>query len=182
VIPKTISRPDMESNIKIINSMDELLDEVQNGYADALNNDEIAIEKVEDGIIIRLGNNLLFESGQAQIKMSAYVLLEKISKLILLHEYSVVVEGHTDNVPINSAQYPSNWDLSAARAISVLKYFTDTAGVDPNTIIAIGRGEYKPYAPNDTPENRAKNRRVELYLNYVYLSGQDLLESRNFTK
>ncbi|HPG37971.1 MAG TPA: flagellar motor protein MotB [bacterium] len=182
VVLKTITRPDMQSNIKLRNNLDEFLDAVEAGYTDEIKNNDLSVEKVEDGIIIRLGDHLVFEPGQAQLKFEAYNILEKISKMILVNEYSVVVEGHTDNVPINSVQFPSNWDLSTARALSVLKYFTDTAGVDPNTIIAIGRGEFKPLAPNDTPENRAKNRRVEIFLNYVYLTGQDLLESRNFNK
>lgn len=182
VIPRNIVRPDFQSNIKMRNAIEELLDEVEEGYANEVKSNAISIEKVHDGLVIRLGDNLVFESGQAQLKLQAFNLLDKISKLILLNEFSVVVEGHTDNIPMKSAQYPSNWDLSAARALSVLKYFTDSAGIDPSTIIAIGRGEFKPLAPNDSPENRALNRRVEIYLNYMYLSGKELLETRNYTQ
>jgi len=180
IIPKRVPRPDLSSQVRIRNPMDELLDEIEQGYMAEMESEEISVEKVQDGIIVRLGNNLLFESGQAQLKFRAYQLLEKIGKLILTYDYHVVVEGHTDNIPINTAQFPSNWDLSAARALNVLKFFIDNTEVNPGTIIAIGRGEYKPIAPNDLLENRSKNRRVEIYLNYMYLSGKDLLESRNY--
>jgi len=180
VIAKSVPRPDLSATVDVSKALNDLIDEVEKEYELEMKNDKISIEKVQDGVIIRMGSSLLFESGQARLKWEAYNLLEKVGKLILTYNYYAVIEGHTDNVPIYTAQFPSNWDLSAARALNVLKFFTNNIGVNPTTTIAIGRGEYKPLAPNDTPENRSKNRRVEIYLNYMYLSGKELLESRNY--
>jgi chemotaxis protein MotB len=74
------------------------------------------------------------------------------------------VEGHTDNVPIHTRQFPSNWELSTARAVNVLKYFADADRIDPRRLSAVGYGESKPLVNNDSPRNRAKNRRVEIVL------------------
>ncbi len=179
IISKNVPRPDLSAQVNVSNALNDLLDEVEKEYVTETKNDNISVEKVQDGVIIRMGNNLLFESGSSQLKWEAYNLLEKIGKLILTYNYYVVIEGHTDNIPIQTAQFPTNWDLSTSRALNVLKFFTNNIGVKPSTIIAIGRGEYKPIAPNDNPENRSKNRRVEIYLNYMYMSGKELLESRN---
>ena len=182
VLAKNVPRPDISATVDISKAINDLIDEIEKDYETELKNDLISVEKVQDGVIIRMGSSLLFESGQASLKWQAYDLLEKIGKLIVAYNYFVVVEGHTDNIPIHTAQFPSNWDLSSDRALTVLKFFTDNISVNPSTIISIGRGEYKPIAPNDTPENRSKNRRVEIYLNYIYLSGKELLESRNYLK
>ncbi len=182
IMPKQIPRPDMKETISAHDAIDEFLEQVENSYMEEADSDQIAVEKVDDGLIIRLGNTMLFEPGQAELKGRALDLLARIGKMIVLYDYHVVVEGHSDNVPINTTQYGSNWELSSARALNVLRFFVDKMGVNPKTIIAIGRSEYKPVAPNDSPEHRAKNRRVEIYLNYMYLSGQELIESRNYLK
>lgn len=181
IIAKSVSRPDLSVTVNVTNAINDLIDQVEKDFETEMKNEEISIEKVQDGVIIRMGSNLLFESGNAQLKWEAYNLLEQIGKLILAYNYYVVVEGHTDNIPIHTSQFPSNWDLSTIRALNVLKFFTNNIGVNPTTILAMGRGEYKPIAPNDSPENRSKNRRVEIYLNYMYLSGKELLESRNYS-
>ena len=180
IMPKRIPKPDMNEQVVTHNSMDEFLDELENSYMEEAQSDLISVEKVKDGLIIRLGNTLLFEPGQATLNPRALSLLSRIGKIIVLYDYYAVIEGHSDNTPISTPQYPSNWELSATRAINILRFLVDEVGVNPRTILAIGRGQYQPIAPNDTPENRAKNRRVEIYLNYMYLSGKELLESRNF--
>ncbi len=182
IIAKSIPPPDQPINVNMTNSINDMIEEVEKDYEPELENEVISVEKVQDGVLIRLGSSLLFESGSAQLKWEAYKLLEQIGKLILTYNYYVVVEGHTDNIPIHTAQFPSNWDLSSDRALNVLKFFTNNIGVNPTTVLTIGRGEYKPIAPNDSPENRSKNRRVEIYLNYMYLTGKELLESRNYSK
>ena len=75
-----------------------------------------------------------------------------------------MVEGHTDNVPINTARFPSNWELSTARAVSVVRYLSEVVGVEPDRFSAVGYGDTKPKGSNDTPKNRKKNRRVEIIL------------------
>ena len=76
----------------------------------------------------------------------------------------ISIEGHTDNLPIHSERYPSNWELSTSRAVNVLRYFIEKGGISQKRISAVGMGEFQPIAENDTPENRAKNRRVEIVL------------------
>lgn len=122
----------------------------------------------EKEFIIRISNNILFDSGEASLKKSAYptlaLIANRISKKVKIENYQVRVEGHTDNVPIRTTKYPSNWELSIARALSVVRFFIEYNYFLPDQLQAMGYGEHKPLYPNDTPENRAKNRRVEIRL------------------
>jgi len=122
----------------------------------------------EKEFIIRISNNILFDSGEASLKKSAYptlaLIANRISKKVKIENYQVRVEGHTDNVPIRTIKYPSNWELSIARALSVVRFFIEYNYFLPDQLQAMGYGEHKPLYPNDTPENRAKNRRVEIRL------------------
>ena len=125
--------------------------------------DTVEIKKDSRGVIIQLRDSELFETGKADIKKNSLPILEKLSKLIAsVPNNSIVVEGHTDNVPISNYKYETNWELSTARASSVLRYFVETKKMAPARFTAAGYGEYKPIAPNDTDENRAKNRRVNI--------------------
>lgn len=124
----------------------------------------VTITKDSRGIIIQLRDNILFESGSAEIKDNSKQILEKISTLILRFDNEIIIEGHTDNVPIHNARFDSNWELSSARAINVLKYFVNVKKVDPYRVSAHGYGEYKPVMPNDTAEHRAANRRVDILI------------------
>lgn len=129
------------------------------------NNLQGTVEIKEDsrGVIIELRDNVLFESGKADIKHNSLSILDKISSLIsTLPNNNIVVEGHTDNVPINNYKYETNWELSTARATSVLRYFVETKKMIPTRFTAAGYGEYKPIVANDSDENRAKNRRVNI--------------------
>ena len=139
----------------------------------------IAIERLKDGIRFRISSPFLFESGQAILKPRAFHLLDLMAFIIKRTSCSVIIEGHTDDVPIHTVRFPSNWELSTVRALSVLKYFANVCDVDPRKLVAIGRGEYKPIAPNDTAAHRRQNRRVEIYLNWEDKSGKELLEERN---
>lgn len=126
-----------------------------------------SIEEVtsdERGIIIELRDNILFESGQAELIPGSADVLNKVNALISTLPNNIVVEGHTDNVPISNARFPSNWELSTVRATTVLRYFTETCGQDPSRISAAGYGEYKPVVENTTDENKAKNRRVNILI------------------
>lgn len=114
---------------------------------------------------LTLPGETLFSSGQATLKSDAFRIIDGIGSMITdsqFSDYSVQIEGHTDNVPINTAYFPSNWELSAARAIAVGKYIIDTNDFDPTKIVCAGYGEFYPIAANDTTENKAKNRRVEI--------------------
>jgi len=119
------------------------------------------------GIVMRFKGNVLFPSASAIISTSANTVLQKIAQEIIKMPYKIAVEGHTDNRPISTAQFPSNWELSAARAASVVRFFIDD-GVQPFKVRAVGRADTKPLMPNmdengnDIPENQAMNRRVEI--------------------
>lgn len=117
------------------------------------------------GLVIRLNNAILFDSGSASIKTENEQTLVKIAGIINTLNNYIRIEGHTDNVPIsNSSVYPSNWELSTARASSVVRLFIDKCGVSPEKIMAVGYGEYRPIADNATEDGRAKNRRIDIIL------------------
>ena len=116
------------------------------------------------GVLISLEDSILFDFGKAEINASGYPVLDKIATVVQSIRNPVRIEGHTDNVPIATWRFPSNWELSTARAVQVLKYFITAGKIEPQRLSAVGYGEAKPVSPNDTPENRAKNRRVEIVL------------------
>ena len=128
---------------------------------------KVSLTITRRGLIVSLKEAGFFDSGQAQIKSSAYELINTIAEAMSQYNNPLRLEGHTDNVPISSAQFPSNWELSTARAVNGLKYLIKNFDVDPNKISATGYAEFRPLSENDTPEGRAKNRRVDL----VMLSG-----------
>jgi chemotaxis protein MotB len=115
----------------------------------------------EKGFIITISDVILFQPGKAVIEGGAYDLLDKIKDILSRFEYSVRIEGHTDNSPIKNAQYPSNWELSSARACEVVRFFIDK-GIPPDRLSAEGFAEYRPLKENNSAEGRASNRRVEI--------------------
>ena len=122
--------------------------------------DEIELLFSKEGLVMRLAEHTLFESGVATISAPALPLLEKIGAIITQTDYLIRIEGHTDNVPIHTDAFPSNWELSTARAVNVLRYFIQHHRIDAKRMSAEGFGEFRPLVANDTEENRATNRRV----------------------
>jgi len=130
--------------------------------------DMIKVQVTETGIAIKIADPVSFESGSADVNPKLYGMLKDLAGVINAAPTSQIrVEGHTDNVPIRNARFPSNWELSSARALSVVRYMANNGDVDPARLSAIGYGEYRPIAPNTTPENRKMNRRIEIYVDYV---------------
>jgi chemotaxis protein MotB len=123
---------------------------------------DIKLEKSEKEIKVTIANPILFASGKSDIKPQALPVLKKLAELFKNNDNLIRVEGHTDNVPIHTDKFPSNWELSSARAISVIKFFIKSADISPTRFEALGYGEFKATALNDTEEGRAKNRRVEI--------------------
>lgn len=116
----------------------------------------------EQRVKIMLPDPVLFDPGNAHIKEGAHSVLGEIAQFIADIPNGIMVEGHTDNIPIRGGPYRSNWQLSTARAFSVINYFVKQEGIQPERLSAVGYGEFRPLYPNDTDENRAHNRRIEI--------------------
>lgn len=125
--------------------------------------EHVAVAETGAGVKVSIADNMMFESGQAELRADAFPLLQALGEVLSdpgMKEIRVL--GHTDNVPIRSAQFPSNWELSSARAVTVVRALTELYQVPSIKLSAAGHAEYKPVTDNLSPENRAKNRRVEL--------------------
>ena len=120
------------------------------------------VEVKEEEVVINLPSPVLFDLGKAELKDTAKSVLHEVAQSLKSIENDIVIEGHTDNLPIYGGKYKSNWELSAARAFAVRDYFITNEGINEGRIYCVGYGEYRPVAPNDTEENRAKNRRIEI--------------------
>lgn len=125
---------------------------------------QVGVAEETEGLRITIEAPVLFASGGAELRPGATDILQPILDEIIAMPNAMIVEGHTDNVPIRTARFPSNWELSTARAISMARYFMDAGGLHPKRISVAGYAEYQPIAPNDTPEGRQRNRRVELFI------------------
>ncbi len=124
-----------------------------------------AIDIVPDKTVrIVLTGDLLFDTGESELSAGARESLEKVTAVIRLTPYMINIVGHTDNIPMRSSTFKSNWELSVARASTVARYLIDEAGMDPNQFVVSGYSSYRPVMPNTTNENRAKNRRVEIII------------------
>ncbi len=124
----------------------------------------VSVAEGERGITLRIDDNLLFSSGQAALTSGGREVLQDLVETLEAFEGQISVEGHTDSIPISTERFPSNWELSTARAIAVLRYLA-TAGVAESRLRAIGYADTQPLESNDSAEGRAANRRVELLLN-----------------
>jgi len=125
----------------------------------------VSLSMEDRGLVITFLDEVLFDSGKAKIKPEASVPLDKVASVITSEasDLDIGIEGHTDNVPIKYSGWKSNWELSTARATSVLHYLIEK-GVSPSRLAAIGYGEFRPVSSNDTAEGRSKNRRVEIVI------------------
>jgi chemotaxis protein MotB len=127
----------------------------------------------ERGLVVSIQDTLLFESGSAEITPSAKKILKKISTVLAASPNYIKVEGHTDNLPIHTTKFPSNWELSVLRATNVVQILVQDGGIDSRRLSATGYGEYRPVADNNTVEGRSANRRVDLV---ILRSKYDLVE------
>lgn len=148
--------------------IDEIADQIVGAMGDLIRDDLISVRRDARWLEVEIKSSILYPSGSAQLAQAAYPMLEELARILAAFPNPIHVEGFTDNVPISTVQFPSNWELSAARAASVVHLFTNY-GVAPERMAAIGYGEYKPSADNATPEGRAQNRRVVL----VIMGGED---------
>ncbi|QPC47255.1 flagellar motor protein MotS [Mangrovibacillus cuniculi] len=162
------TQPDIQSNTDQNqdgkDDLDNLVEEVQN-YLEVNELSDVAVAtRTERGVVLVLQEQVLFASGEATILPQAYAFMDKVGELLTSIPNMVKVEGHTDNRPISTSRYPSNWELSSARSSSVIRFLLEQHGLEPERFIAVGYGDTRPIVPNTTEENWLKNRRVELII------------------
>ena len=132
----------------------------------ALESKDVTISQLQGKLTVNILDHVLFDSGEADLKPAGAAVLRKVAAVLAAHpSLKVHVIGHTDNVPIRAAarnRFPSNWELSTARATAAVRFLTENCGVDPRRLGAVGYGEFRPVADNATPEGRARNRRIAI--------------------
>lgn len=143
---------------------EDLVKKVNKAVQDNNLQDVVKVREEDRGIVLQLDENILYDSGKADLKESSKNALDTITKIVNDMNNDVLVEGHTDNMPIHNAKYASNWELSTDRAVSVVRYFVENKDIPPTRFAVKGYAEYKPLVANDTPENRSENRRVDILI------------------
>ncbi len=144
-------------------ALQEIADSVRTAFGDLIKTEQLTVRGNELWVEIELNSSLLFPSGDAIPNDAAFTLIEKVAKILAPYENPVHVEGFTDNLPIKTAQFPTNWELSSARAASIVRMLA-MDGLNPARLAAVGYGEFQPLAENASAAGRARNRRVVLVI------------------
>ena len=139
-----------------------LLRQVSAELAEDLRANRFQIAPATDAVVLRFPDAILFDRGSAEVRKEALPLLSRVGRLIGTLPNTIEAEGHSDTLPIRSSQFPSNWELSVARATAVVRFLVETQGVSPLRLAARGLGEHKPLFPNDPVYGEPRNRRVEI--------------------
>jgi chemotaxis protein MotB len=155
---------DQISQVNQVNPLLEVYHTVQAFLQESGLEDLVGVRYEDRGIALDIRDRVLFDTGKADLRPEARQLLDKLSELLKKLPFQISVEGHTDNRPINTLEFPSNWELSAERAVRVVRYLVEQKGLDPRQFAAVGYGEHKPVAPNTSLENMALNRRVVIMI------------------
>jgi chemotaxis protein MotB len=156
VLPGSADMIDSSDNLaKIYSELEELSDRLSQ-------ENDMTVAYSPKGLVMRLSDHALFGVAVATLSPQAIPLLNKVGEIIARTSVDVRIEGHTDDLPIKTTQFPSNWELSTARAVNVLRYFIETGGIANQRLSAVGFGEFQPVVPNDSLTHRAQNRRVEI--------------------
>jgi chemotaxis protein MotB len=150
------------------NEMKSTYEDLLESMKSEIEKGEITITQLKGKLKVNMLDEILFDSGKTTIKPEGVEVLERVGEILLnLKDRAINVEGHTDNVPIGpelARRYPTNWELSAARATNVARYLQEKIGIDPTLLSATGYGEYYPVASNESEEGQARNRRIEIVL------------------
>lgn len=147
-----------------IEKKEEFKEKVKAAIEESKLGDSLKIREDKRGIVLEMNENILFDLGSGELKSSSIPVLNDLAAILPGLSNNITIEGHTDNIPIKSSKYGSNWELSTQRAVSVVRFFVEQKGMNPAQFSASGYGEYKPLVDNTTPENRAKNRRVDIVI------------------
>lgn len=145
-------------------SLDELAKEVQQYLKEKGIEDLATANRTERGVVLVLQENILFNTADAVVVEEAHSFLHEIGEMLETKSNIIKIEGHTDNRPIQNNYYPSNWELSSARASSVIRFLSESHDIDPSRFVAVGYGDTRPLVPNTNSENMQKNRRVEIII------------------
>jgi len=172
-LPEVVSNFPPKATDNDIRTINDLSKQFSSALSDWIKSDDVMIKQGEDWLELEIKSRVLFESGEARLARPAIPVLGEIASILQKSANPIQVEGFTDNNPINTPRFPSNWELSAARAASVV-HLLDRYGIQPDRMSAIGYGEYKPIANNDTEAGRQKNRRVVLVVLGNDLSRRDI--------
>jgi chemotaxis protein MotB len=140
-----------------------MTDDLQNAMQLLIDQDMIRVQRAPSWVEVQIKTDILFPSGSAEIQPAAVDILERLAAILAERPYPIRIEGHTDNRPIKTAQFPSNWELSAARASRIVRLF-EQRGITSNRMVVAGMGENRPLAGNDTAAGRNHNRRVALVI------------------
>lgn len=168
-VAKTQAKIIEDNNLQVIENatgethktVDELIQELNTKLAE---NSSVKLVKDERGLIVRMNDSILFDEGSAIIKKNASNTLNEIINVLTTVDNKILVEGHTDSTPINTNTYPSNWELSTARATNIIGYIIRTGKIPPQRLSAAGYGEYMPIADNTSSGGRLLNRRVDIII------------------
>ncbi|MFA5089898.1 MAG: OmpA family protein [Candidatus Omnitrophota bacterium] len=161
------------SDVQKIEELSQQIDELartknllESRLSKEIQDKQVSLEMRDKGLVITFLADILFDSGKAKIRSEAYPILDKVALVLKenVPQLNVGIEGYTDNQPIRHSGWKSNWELSSGRALSVLHYLAKDKGISPERLSAIGYGEYRPVASNETRQGRQQNRRVEIVI------------------
>jgi chemotaxis protein MotB len=156
---------ELETLIKKQDSITNALNNVIKKALLSFNSDEISVEMKNGKVYVSMTDKLLFKSGSADVEEKGKDAIKKLAEVLNKNgDVGIMIEGHTDNIPIKTAQFQDNWSLSVARSTNIVRLLDEIYKVDATRLTASGRGEYMPKASNETAEGRAKNRRTEIIL------------------
>lgn len=161
--------PELEPLVKppaptreVIDATEKLYEDLRSELNEEVQNEDIEVVKMQDKVMIRFQEQISFDLASAQLRANFIPILDRVSQTLIGTKGSILVVGHTDDLPITTARFRSNWDLSAARAASVVHHILEQTDLPAKRIIASGRADSIPLVPNTSAENRARNRRVEI--------------------
>jgi chemotaxis protein MotB len=165
-LPVPAARPDKgadEAKARQRAKMRNIAQNIMQALAPLVREGKVRVLETSRGVTVEINDSVLFAPGQAKLEPLSISALRAVAEVLAESGFPITIEGHTDNVPINTSQFPSNWELSAMRATTVLRLFAET-GVPPKYLTAIGYGEQRAVESNDTVEGRARNRRVTILI------------------
>jgi len=161
--PETNAASDITEKVQTADELAQISDLVNEKFSQLINDQLIKVSSNELWLQIELNDSILFSSGGVETSPQAQVIFTEIANILKNYKNPIQIEGFTDNVPIRNTRYPTNWELSSARATEIVKFLAGN-GVEPERLSAVGYGEFQPLASNDTEMGRAQNRRVAVMI------------------